>query len=388
MQPHTELDPLFWQNNKLIPEIRSRLLLIANSFNNALEPKLSISNILFTGSSCSYNYHSGSDLDIHLIYDFSKINQDELLVRNFLLSEVAMWNNLHEITIHEKEVELYTESIYDKNISNGIYSILNDKWIQEPKKEENININEDKVKELTLKIQNKIDQLEHLFQKENIPAAEINTKANNIKKNLRIIRKKSLDKNGIYGIGNLIFKNLRDTGYLEKLKTLGLESYDVMFTESKIKTLPQTDTEYWGDDKNLPRNLKTRLANGRKPSKEEEEELNKTKKYLGKNKYGNKVYDIDGEYIREKLYPDFTEGGNDMAYPCFVPKNEIWLDHDVEGQTRITTLAHETLERYEMSQGKFYDVYSGKKEHGAHVDALEYEEKVRDGEEEPIKLTK
>ena len=27
---------------------------------------------------------------------------------------------------HEKEVELYTESIYDKNISNGIYSILND----------------------------------------------------------------------------------------------------------------------------------------------------------------------------------------------------------------------------------------------------------------------
>lgn len=149
------------------------------------------------------------------------------------------------------------------------------------------------------------------------------------------------------------------------------------------------DPEYWSDERNLPADLKDRLSVGKKPKPEEAAEIQASKKFLGNNEHGTPVYTVDGELVRQWCYPDFSLGGNDMAYPNFIPKDEIWIDQDIEGGNRETTIAHESTERYEMfKQHKFYDVGSGKGEHGAHVDALGTEHEIRLGERPPEKLTK
>ena len=37
-----------------------------------------------------------------------------------------------------------------------------------------------------------------------------------------------------------------------------------------------------------------------------------------------KVYLVDGQYIRDNIFIDFTEGGNSYRYD-FIPKGEIWI---------------------------------------------------------------
>jgi len=227
-----KLDPNFWKNDKLIPEIRTKFLKIADSFYKGREISLPIKDLVFTGSVASYDYNETSDIDLHLIFDFKQINQDELLVRNYLLTKVAQWNNIHNIKIRNREVELYTEDIFDKNISNGMYSVLNDDWIKHPEFHK-VTFDEYKVNRLASAIEEKINYLKTQFDLDNSLADQINKKAKNIKKNLRIIRKKSLDNFGVYGIGNLVFKKLRNNGTLAQLKDLETKTFDTMFSENK-----------------------------------------------------------------------------------------------------------------------------------------------------------
>jgi hypothetical protein len=62
---------------------------------------------------------------------------------------------------------------------------------------------------------------------------------------------------------------------------------------------------------------------------------------------------VDGKYIRQHLYQDFTEGGNDMAYdgvrvPFKMPANTVWIDFDVNSDEVMGVIGHELSERAEM----------------------------------------
>ena len=87
------------------------------------------------------------------------------------------------------------------------------------------------------------------------------------------------------------------------------------------------------------------------------------------------------------VYQLIQNGGNDYAYPGFVPRGEVWLDQWNTGPDADNTLAHELLERQKMMGGMFYDKY-GKdgKEAGAHVHALEFENEIRNGKAEVPQL--
>ncbi|OGZ35226.1 MAG: hypothetical protein A2V60_00140 [Candidatus Portnoybacteria bacterium RIFCSPHIGHO2_01_FULL_39_19] len=63
-----------------------------------------------------------------------------------------------------------------------------------------------------------------------------------------------------------------------------------------------------------------------------------------------KVWIVSGELIRDLFCVDFTEGGHDRVYP-FVPKNEIWLDDDLEPKERKFVLLHELHERSLIPEG-------------------------------------
>lgn len=56
---------------------------------------------------------------------------------------------------------------------------------------------------------------------------------------------------------------------------------------------------------------------------------------------------VDGMWIRNNIWADFTAGGNASRYETFIPENEIWLD--VANMPEIDfNLIHETVEHIEM----------------------------------------
>lgn len=67
-----------------------------------------------------------------------------------------------------------------------------------------------------------------------------------------------------------------------------------------------------------------------------------------------KVWIVSGELVRDLFFLDFTEGGHGYVY-SFVPKNEIWIDDDLEPDEIKFVLLHELHERNLMAKGMKYD---------------------------------
>ena len=82
---------------------------------------------------------------------------------------------------------------------------------------------------------------------------------------------------------------------------------------------------------------------------------------------------VDGKYVRNNIFLDFTQGGNSQRYD-FIPKNEIWLDDCNENEAGYVLL-HELIESRLMAGGMGYDA--------AHTESNTAESAARD---DPDKL--
>ncbi|MCX6223771.1 MAG: hypothetical protein NTV01_03325 [Bacteroidia bacterium] len=72
-------------------------------------------------------------------------------------------------------------------------------------------------------------------------------------------------------------------------------------------------------------------------------------RYYWGEKEGYKVWFVDGNRVRLKLYREFLYGGNEQRY-LFNPKGEIWIDNAVSCEEFEMTLAHELNERHLMAK--------------------------------------
>lgn len=59
---------------------------------------------------------------------------------------------------------------------------------------------------------------------------------------------------------------------------------------------------------------------------------------------------VDGDKIKVKHDIDFVEGGNDEAYPTYMPKSEIWIDKNIHSHDWKFICLHEFVERALMSK--------------------------------------
>jgi hypothetical protein len=67
------------------------------------------------------------------------------------------------------------------------------------------------------------------------------------------------------------------------------------------------------------------------------------------------VWLVDGRLIRDKIWIDFTTGGNPEAYP-WMPKDEIWIDDDTGREEVRFDMIHELAEYLGMkNKGMDYD---------------------------------
>ena len=154
---HDELNPDFWKNNKLDPEIRMHMVKIAKAFFEYLKLDAKLVDIIFTGSLANYNWTSKSDVDIHLTLKYPA-NEDEEFINEYINAKKQIWNTGHNITIKGFSVELFAKNNEKMFKSKGIYSVAKDKWIQEPDKD-NKDIDVQTIKEKSGDLINRIDSL-------------------------------------------------------------------------------------------------------------------------------------------------------------------------------------------------------------------------------------
>jgi len=213
IQMHDALCPLIWKSDeKLKPEVRKALLLNAKRFIEFSDGEnLKFSDVILTGSMANYNYNENSDLDIHIILDFTQVSENKEFVGDFFKLKKQLWADKVPIQIKGHDVEMYFQDSKEPHHSSGTYSLIKNDWIRKPVKKI-VNIDSADVQLKSADLMNAIDDLEN-DKSENSFLKKHETLKNKIKK----YRQSGLDKSGEFSVENLVFKVLRNTGYLEKL---------------------------------------------------------------------------------------------------------------------------------------------------------------------------
>ena len=215
------LNPEIWDNydnveeSKMKNDIRDGLLDIANEFLNFVGFDIFVQDITMTGSLANFNWSDFSDIDLHIIYDFKESGEQEELYKDLFNLKKTVFNSQHDITVKGYEVELYIQDLNEPHMSSGVYSVLYDDWLIQPKSEE-VEIDVNKIKSKSNNwmeiIDNTIDDLE---EETDLESALI--KLDIVKDKIKKCRSSGLEKGGEYSYENLVFKFLRRNGYIQKL---------------------------------------------------------------------------------------------------------------------------------------------------------------------------
>ncbi len=233
-----ELNPKIWDKDFTInPKVRKNLLQIAKDFIEFVKIKnIKISDIILTGSNANYNWHSKSDVDLHIIFDLSNFGKHQKFIDEYLQTKKALWNQDHEIEIFGFPVEVYPEDKSKNQKSSGMFSLAKNEWIIKPHK-----VDEKVDKELVKKkYQNEVDkilQIEDSSKKRNFDYQQIIDKIDKYKDDLREKRRVALKEEGEFSPENLVFKMLRNNGFLDKLTKLKTDLYDNALTLERFKSV-------------------------------------------------------------------------------------------------------------------------------------------------------
>ena len=190
---------------------------------------ITVEDIRFTGSLANYNWSKFSDVDLHIIIDFTEVDENFALVKEYFNSRKSLWNLQHEIMIHDFEVEIYVQDEKEPHASTGIYSILNDQWSTRPAVSVDANnVDFDNVEKKAESLMEQIDRALELYDRERYQEAL--DRAEMLREKIRKFRQSGLESGGEYSIENIAFKALRRNEYLLKLSELKRDAYDKLMS--------------------------------------------------------------------------------------------------------------------------------------------------------------
>lgn len=201
---HDTLNPKIFDDDKMKPEIRTGLMKIAEHFEEFLGVELKILDITISGSNAAFSYTEHSDLDLHLVVEIP----DEPEYLELLDAKKNVYNARHDIRVKGIDVELYAQDVAQPHHSLGIYSVLKDQWVSEPKRER-VDVNTEDVRE---KYKNYRDRIRVVLDSEEIDTVQATFD------DIKRMRRAGLSDNGEFSTENLVFKMLRSQGWIEKLQ--------------------------------------------------------------------------------------------------------------------------------------------------------------------------
>lgn len=224
---------IFDAKNHMIKEVRKKLLQIGKDFYNFLGiGYVDLKDIILTGSMANYNWSAYSDVDLHVVLEYNQISKNSDLVDEFTWTKKELWNEEHNIKIKDYDVEMYVQDTKDNLIAGGVYSVLYDKWLKMPKKEQ-LNFNKEQVGKLVNNIEAKIDELIKRYLMGDCYG--LTGDIDNIKAAISKMRKQGLANGGEFSPENLAFKALRRMDLLDKLDDMKNQLYDDSLSVEKSR---------------------------------------------------------------------------------------------------------------------------------------------------------
>jgi hypothetical protein len=213
-EPHNELNPKIWQGKTLMPTVESALIKIARDFKKFIDVPFDVVDVRVTGGQVSYFYTEHSDLDLHLVADFSSVNCDREAAELFDTKRL-LYKAKYDITVHGIPVELYVEDL-DHPAVSAAYSVMKRKWITEPKREIG-----------PFDVDN-IEHMTHVWDtiiRHSLESKDVKTARKTIDL-LRKFRQQGLKSQGEYSTANLVYKTLRNSDIIRNLQNFIDQDHD------------------------------------------------------------------------------------------------------------------------------------------------------------------
>ena len=208
IEVHDELNPRVWDGDDLRPAVREGIMRVVDEFQSYIDYELPIVDIVIVGSNANYNYTSASDLDVHLILNFDNIDDNKELVGMLCQGWKSSFNNAYDISIGGQNVELYCEDMQTSTNSNGIYSVLQGRWLKYPDRN---NVPTDPIDIDDYLAPVRVDVEDALNSNDYDEVTKMIDW-------LYYQRKLSLQTGGEFSVGNLAFKAIRNEGLLDALR--------------------------------------------------------------------------------------------------------------------------------------------------------------------------
>ena len=230
-----KLNPKIWVNDLMDSRVRLKLLDIAQDFVEFLDVTwVKPEDTIVVGSIANYNWSRYSDIDLHVVIDYSKVDDRKKFVENYFQSKKKEWNDTHDkISIFGFPVELYVQDKDADNASSAVYSIDKNKWLKKPTRNTftKKDIDSESIKKRASKIMTDIENIEDDDKDSNdeYRNRKLYDRSSNLIDDITNKRKKSLSATkDEMNTDNLVFKVLRRNGYLDKLFNLRDKTYDKM----------------------------------------------------------------------------------------------------------------------------------------------------------------
>lgn len=196
----------------MIDDVREKLLEISNRFLDFIGIEIEAEDIYLTGSLANYNWSDYSDVDLHILVDFSQFDAEPEILAELFDAKRYSWNLSRKITIKGFDVELYIQNIEESHTSSGVYSIETNEWVVEPISEPH-----EIDQELILsKAENYMRAIDKLVDAEE-SGEDVSEEEDDLKRKLKKFRQGGLERGGEFSYENLVFKLLRRNSYIEKL---------------------------------------------------------------------------------------------------------------------------------------------------------------------------
>jgi hypothetical protein len=209
----------------LDPKIRVNLLQMANDFYEKTELPSPVIDIYLMGSGANYNWTPDSDIDVHVITDYSKLQMPPETATQTVKTAGAQWNAEHNVLIKGHKVEMNLQNAAEqKPYVTGIYSLTADQWLRKPLKTP-FNLNRQVLKFHYETMKNYVSATIGSCDREKMKAA---------KKYLDAYRQYGLDTFGELSYENIIYKMLRSRGLIKQLKDSIVSVYDQQMTVDEV----------------------------------------------------------------------------------------------------------------------------------------------------------
>ena len=220
-----------WRSKKnLHRDVYEKLRQRSEFFLKSIDTPIKVKNIFLTGSIASYQWTPLSDIDLHIVVDILN-DECEKTVDDYFDIKSKNFNKNHNIFLKGFKVEMNIKREEVLLKGKAVYDLLNKEWVSEPSNPIR-DFTDHEVLTLVSRIQKEIDDA--------INNREPYESFSDIKNRIKNMRTNGLKSDeGEFSVGNLVFKTLRNNGYIQKLfkykgdildNTLSLESFKDFYT--------------------------------------------------------------------------------------------------------------------------------------------------------------